>query len=247
MEIELNYTDWKSQVDTKKIPYHSFNKGRLKYLVAVDGNLFFIHQLSNNDLQDYEDNYLSGEGAKVLETDMSGRKVTRTAATQKGWKYQAFFIEYEASVGTLYCRDHDNTDLSSQFSVLRYSDETTLTSTAIAVTKEVITWKPTFDYEVISGTINIDQLAASDMRIWVTAGLYNEASNNAPLSIHPFVTGGLNLSLLEYAKTDGRASKFMAYETEGAPFPTNRMQWTLRHPAGLSSPKMLVRIDLYKA
>lgn len=179
------------------------------------------------------------------DVDESGRAVIRQAATNKGWTYQALFLEYETSTGIFYCRDHLNNDLSSQFSLQRFSSESDLTQINLLVVKDVITWKPDFDYEIISGNIRQANLALLDNRMWVTGGMYNEASKYEPLVVKEFVTGGLNLTYIKEARTDGRASKFISHLTEGAPFPTNRFQWTLRHEAGVAN-KILVNLELFK-
>lgn len=185
-----------------------------------------------------------GVGSKPA-TDSTGRPIQRTAATIKGWHYQAFFFEYETSTGNIYCKDYTGNDLSSSFSILRYNNSGEITTTNADVVKDVITWKPDHDYEVVSANLKQGSKPASDLRMFVTGGMYNESTNDTPISVKSFVEGGMNLKFFDEVKTDGRASKYMPKTTEGAPYSTNRFQFTLKHHAGLEH-SILISMETFK-
>jgi hypothetical protein len=186
--------------------------------------------------------YLAGD---LNEYDESGRSIIRTAATIKGWHYHALFFEIETSTGSIVCKDHNGTDISTtEFSYIRYDDQGDVTTTDADTVKSVVTWKPAYDYEIISGNLKQKNKAAQDLRMWVTGGVYNELSNCTPISVAPFVTN-MNLSFFEETRTDGRASKYMRQTTDGVPFGTNRFQYTFEHAAGFTH-KVLISVELFK-
>ena len=181
----------------------------------------------------------------IPERDDSGRAIIRSAATIKGWHYTALFFEIETSTGSLICSDHNGTDISTtDFICHRYDINDAITTTDAYVVKSVITWKPDYDYEIISGNLKQKSASIEDLEMWVTGGLYNEASNYEPLSVKAFVTN-MNLAYFEETRTDGRASKFMQKTTEGAPFSTNRFQYVFKHSAGYAK-KILFSVELFK-
>jgi hypothetical protein len=65
IKIHLNYTDWKSNVTTKKLEHYNYIMSDRRYLLAVDGQLVFMHQLDQDDEQDYVDNFESSSNKKM--------------------------------------------------------------------------------------------------------------------------------------------------------------------------------------
>ena len=65
MEIELNYTDWKANVDSKDLAHFSYIKDNHYYLIAIDGALIFKHKLDIDDNADYETKYLAEANKKL--------------------------------------------------------------------------------------------------------------------------------------------------------------------------------------
>lgn len=65
IKIELNYADWKSNVDTKALDHFSYVIGDTYMLIAVDGQLQFNHKLDQDDKADYETNYLPSANKKM--------------------------------------------------------------------------------------------------------------------------------------------------------------------------------------
>lgn len=181
----------------------------------------------------------------IPDRDESGRSIVRTAATVKGWHYQALSVEFQTGTGTVFCKDAFGNDLSNLFDVRRYDVNNVITNSAMNTVKSVLTFKIDIDFEIISGSLRQTSLSNSDLRVWVTGGMFNELNNYEPISVKEFVTGGLNLALVEDVITDGRASKFMKHITEGAPFPTNRFQYTFTHDAGFQK-AVLITMEIFK-
>jgi len=65
MEIELNYADWKSNVDTKELDHFSYTQDNHYHLLALDGILIFKHKLDIDDNLEYETNYLPNANKKL--------------------------------------------------------------------------------------------------------------------------------------------------------------------------------------
>jgi len=57
VNIELSYTDWKNEVDTKGLDHFYFITNDQYQLIAIDGPLVFKHFLDQDDVTDYETNY----------------------------------------------------------------------------------------------------------------------------------------------------------------------------------------------
>ena len=65
INIDLNYTDWKSNVDSKGLDHFSYISGERYFLMAIDGQLVFKHHLDQDDVADYEANYLPSANKKM--------------------------------------------------------------------------------------------------------------------------------------------------------------------------------------
>lgn len=148
--------------------------------------------------------------------DITGRPIVRYAATVKGWHYQAHSVQFEVNkLGSVYNKDKDGNDLG--FAELKIYDDngdecTTQGSADTDGVKTVLTWKPDFDFEIISGHVRQLQKETVDSYVYVTARIATGlAAPNDWLDL-PFVQGGVNLNYIgadEPLKTDGRASKLV--------------------------------------
>ena len=57
IKIELDYTDWKNEVTTKKLEHYSYKKNGAYQILGVDGQLVFEHDLDPDNVDDYETNF----------------------------------------------------------------------------------------------------------------------------------------------------------------------------------------------
>lgn len=65
MEIKIaDYTEWKNHVSGKSLPHFSYFKNDTYDLKAVDGNVVYTHDLSVDDVADYETNLLPDANGK---------------------------------------------------------------------------------------------------------------------------------------------------------------------------------------
>lgn len=65
IELELNYTDWKNNVDTKELKHFSVAVSDRYQLFAFDGPIIYKHFLDQNDVADFETNYLPTSNQRV--------------------------------------------------------------------------------------------------------------------------------------------------------------------------------------
>jgi hypothetical protein len=244
--IEVTWAEFKQLLGTS-IGWVYVQADDLSYslYVSYNGLIVKCYLIPNSaDITEFEANYKS-LGNRPIEVDSDGRQVTRLAATNKGWHYQAYFFEIETATGT--CHNHDrNGNNLNEIVVHRYDSNNQITNVTENTVKTVVTMKRAIDFEIVSGRISQINPASSDIRMWVTAGVYNELNNYSEISVVSFVEGGMNLRYFEESETDGRASKYIKYNTVGVPFPTNRFQYIIKHDAGVTH-KIQIRMDLYKA
>jgi len=190
------------------------------------------------------------------EVDSEGRQIVRMAAGKKGWTYLSHPIEIETSkIGGSFSSDYTGTPRTDFDLQLFDSSGTEITTQGTADTdcvKTVITFKPTYDYEILSGSIYQIGTPTTDVRLWVVGGAFNVTTNTA-VSVKEFVTG-FNMRYVgdnDHIETDGRASKHLTSDitSSGLPFPTyhgNCFQYILTHEAGLNH-KIMVTMEYFRA
>ncbi len=175
----------------------------------------------------------------IPDKDKSGRQVIRTAATEKGWSYSIPEIEITTSKlnGALQF-DHEGNSTGHIICKIYDVNDAEITQQANegnAVKTEII-WSPPTDHEILGGKLHMPSAPSVDVRMTVTGGMVDDIGSD-PVAAG-FAKAFIPSMNLKYIKpelqmdTDGRASKFMALTTEGAPHPTNKFKITLRYPQG---------------
>jgi len=215
----------------------------------VSGDLIVNNGVSDLSVSEGLD-WLSKFETSNVEIDTEGRQISRVAAGRKGWTYIAHPIETTTStVNGCYSSDYTGT-ARTDFEMKLYDvNGTEITTQGTADTdcvKTVITFKPLYNYEIISGNIFQKDTTTSDIRLWVIGGLFLE-STNTPLSVKEFISG-INFKYVgndDHIETDGRASKMMTKDLAsiGYAYPTyqgNCFQFIITHPAGIKHDLMTV-------
>ena len=251
MNIEISWSEFKTQIISKslKIQYVSSNDNY--HIVAFD-SLFKLYCIlpigvDHADTLDFEANYKSTSNLKIEDVDSEGRQVTRTAAGKAGWTYFAHPIEFETSkIGSLYESLHSGS--SRGFSSIKFynsSDvEVTSAENEADIVKTVILCKPSYDYELLSGTLQQIVSPSTDIRIWVIGGII-EFGNSY---VKEFA-GGVNMRYFdsnESLKTDGRAAKYMKKDIPGVPYQANQLQIIVKHNAGVQH-KLMLTLEYFRA
>lgn len=142
---------------------------------------------------------------RVQDLDATGRVITRTAATQKGWRTELQAIEAKTSSDWFYHKDQNQNDLNIT-SVTMYDEQGQVTSQEFQAVKTVVRWAPSFDYEIIGGKITQEEKPMTDVRFWILgAPAFGGVA---------FSQGGVNLKKIgehNEVSVDGRAAKYMPY------------------------------------
>lgn len=215
-KIELNWSDFKNNIDSRMLNIQYFEKGSQYFLYAFDGHLTFFCKIEKEEATDFETNYKSSSNSQLKDRDITGREIVRTAATIKGWHYQFHCVQFEVNkLNSIYNKDADNIDLG--FAELKVYDNqgqecTTQLSADTNGVKTIVTWKPNYDFEIVAGNIRQVSKETVDSYVHVRAKVATglQAPNNW-LTV-PFTAGGINLKYIgadETLKTDGRASKLL--------------------------------------
>ena len=244
--IEVSWTEMKSFVDARSLSCQWLDIGDTYYITAIDGSFSLSCQIlkdGGTPQTEFEASYKSA-GNKTF-TDADGSNLTRTKATKKGWTYHLCGIEFETSVlGSIYHKDVDGTDLGE--TTIKFYDnvDTEITTQGTADTdcvKTVLEFEPTYDYEIIGGTIKTEDAVTSDYRVWVIAVPdLTPAQGGTKVMVE-----NINLKFVDPnngVEADGRASKLMTYD---ATYHTNKLQVTVKHPTG-GKKKILLALELYR-
>jgi hypothetical protein len=222
----------------------------------------------NEDITDVNDaiNYLKDIKTNI-EIDDEGRQVHRPAYGKKGWTYLAHPVEFETSKdGSVYSsdwQDQDRGDYTLKFykangteivDAGEYADKQAHLDAECVETR--ITVSPNYDYEVISGKVDIHTRPTTNVRMWVIGGIIDTTNTKPweyPASSGVFhvkeFAGGVNFKFVESNQefeTDGRASKFMCKTKTGVPYNANQFQIIMRHDAGVKQEFMLT-LEYFRA
>lgn len=65
IEIKLDYTNWKSNITEKGLDHFYYKNGDRYNIIAVDGPIYYTHELDQDDSADYESNFISQANKKM--------------------------------------------------------------------------------------------------------------------------------------------------------------------------------------
>lgn len=171
-------------------------------------NKYEIEQIINSGEYEPEPN--------AMLYDSAGRPISRSSFAPTGWHYQAHSVQFEVNkLGSLYNKDDLGNDLG--FCEIKiYDDEdnecVTQGSADTDGVKTIVTWKPDFDFAVISGNIRQLTKETVDSYLYVNGKIYTGLPAPYDYLKVPFVQGGINLNYIgadEPLKTDGRSAKLI--------------------------------------
>lgn len=261
--ITTDITAAKADANKMKYDYEKSDIPVALDYINLKGDVLDIYtkaDLSESQESDLDDIVEAHDGIPLLEPeieiDNEGRQVSRIAAGKKGWTYIAHPIEIETSViDGCFSSEYTGTARTDFEMELYKADGTLITTQGVADTdcvKTVLTFKPLYDYEIISGNIFQSLTTTEDVRIWAIGGAFAVGSNT-PVSVKEFASG-INMKFIgndDHIETDGRASKIMTKDITayGLAFPTyqgNCFQFIITHPAGYKHNIMAV-LEYFRA
>jgi hypothetical protein len=248
MQVSLSWTDFKAQVVYKEKV--RFNDRDTFYLISYtdDGGIFetSIPKDSGADQTDFETNYKSLANKKVeRQRDTDGRVINKVAAARPGWTYLLIPIEFStAKLNSLDAKLVDGANRPG-ITIKYYNNsdaEVTDAQYENTIVKTVLDFEPSFDYEIIGGTVQQHTKPTTDIHLWVIAvpDVAEQYGGSKEM------IGGVDLRFIDPAdkiNADGRASKYMTYS---ATYHTNKLRLVLKHAAGLQH-ELMLSFEIFRA
>lgn len=211
----MTWNNFKTWLDATGALLSETQKGTSYILTGQYNNITKwckIKAVQANDKADYEANYQSRANPTVM--DSNGVYLSRTKIAPSGWHYQAHSVEFEVNkLGSIYNKDYEGNDLGFADLKVYNSSGTELTTQGSADTggvRTVVTWKPDFDFEIVSGNVRQITRETVDSYLYVNARVATGLAAPNDWLVVPFVQGGVNLQYIgadEPLKTDGRTPK----------------------------------------
>lgn len=242
-----SWTDFKNLVTTKKlIPQYSDTIHSYE-IYATEGIYVWTIGLpkGSSDATDFENNYQANYNKPVETVDSDNAKIIRAKAAQAGWTYHLTSPEFETSVvGSLYHKDVSGNDLGE--ATLKFYDSnlnelTTQGSCDTDCVETHLIFEPSWDYEIIGGTIKSISTVTENVRVWVIAVPDIPAGSGGS----KVMVQGINLKFIDSnngVKADGRVAKYMTYN---ATYHTNKLKLVIKHPAGYKE-KLTIMFELFR-
>lgn len=181
--------------------------------------------------------------------DTDGALIVRTKAAKKGWSFWAVAAEITTSTinGTLFCKTYDDVNIPwVNCKIYNASDQEITTAGLLdenlnTCVKTVLDFEPTFDFEIIGGTLRINSNPAQDARLWIVGAPDIPAQFGGSKEF----ASGINLKFLAPDSSfdiDGRVTKYLVYN------PTThqgKMRVIIKHQAGIQLNTQII-IHMYR-
>lgn len=198
------------------------------------------------DQIDFEDNYKDNTNKSLTSVDSEGSKLSRTKITKTGWSFHMNGVQFVTStLDSVYNKDDKGNDLGFATMTLYDDQDVEITNQATADTscvKTVIDWEPSFDYEIIGGSIKMAQQTTEDVYMYCIG-----------VPDIPAQLGGskeficcVNMKFIDShasLKADGRTSKTLKYDPV---YHTNKMRLIITHNPGIKCDLLLI-FEIFKA
>jgi hypothetical protein len=243
---KISYADFKQFVSTKKAPVQFVDFTSHYIIQAKDGYFEYetvIVKDSNADQTDFEAGIKLTANQSIMDTD--GATLVRVKAAKTAWTYGVIPIEFRtADFNSTVSILHDLTNrigVSTKF-YDNYSTEVTDVANEAQITRTVVDFEPTYNYEIIGGQVQQHTKPNTDIRVWVTAVPDIPVGSGGSKEM----VGGVNLRFIDPSdkiEADGKASKFMKYD---ATYHTNKLRFTIRHDAGVQH-DLLILLNIFRA
>lgn len=250
LSIELSWSEFKTAI-AAGLPYNYIDRSGNYIIYAVDGPITYsclVPKNSDSDQAEFEATYKAAASSTYSQFDTDGAAITRVKAAKKGWTYQALGFEFSTSTlsTSLYCKDHTGSDISGISLKLYDGNDAEITTAGVAnanllmARKTVIDFEPTYDYELIGGTMRTATTITDNMRLWIVAVPDIAAPTGSKV-----MANGIALKYLTPGNVmdmDGRVSKYLSYN---ATYHTNKLRLILTYSAGVTEDLAIV-LEHYK-
>jgi hypothetical protein len=209
----------------------------------------YSQETNDADKSDFETNFKPLGNTPLDQIDTDGAHIFRIKAAKRGWSYWAIPVEFTTStlLGSLHCKTSDNTDIPwVNCKIYNGSDQEITTAGLLnanlnTCVKTVLDFEPTFNYEIIGGSLRVNSNPAQDVRVWIVGApdipaIYGGSKEFA---------SGINVKFLaadNVLQVDGRVTKALIYNATDH---RGKMRIIIKHPAGLQVNFMLI-LELYR-
>lgn len=164
--------------------------------------------------------------------DIDGAMIVRTKAAKKGWSFWAIPIEFTTSTlgGTIYCKTSDGNNIpwiSCRIYDVNNVEIVDAQNLGVCV-KTVIDFEPTFDFEIIGGSLRVHENPATDIRLWIVGAPDIPAQFGGSKEF----ASGVNLKFMAPNASfdiDGRVTKYLTYNPVTH---QGKMRIIIKHPPG---------------
>lgn len=185
--------------------------------------------------------------ANQFDTDFA--QIVRVKAAKRGWSFWAVPIEVTTSTidGSLFIQDVAGSPIPWINCKIYDGNNAEITTPGLLnanlnqCVKTVIDFEPTFDFEIIGGSLRINSNPSQDVRLWIVG------APDIPVNLggSKEFASGINLKFLgadSPLEIDGRVTKFLQYNPSTH---QGKMRIVLKHPAG-TQVNMQLTIQLYR-
>lgn len=260
------WTQWKAVYAVKGLPFQYEDDGTMYTVWTYDSPEVHMCQIwkgtvpdsvtdaysqsqNDTDKTDFETNYKSLGNGAVGQIDTDGAQIVRIKAAKRGWSFWSIPIEIVTSTigGSLFCQDNTGTNIPwvsckiYDGSNVEITDPGVLNANLNQCVKTVIDMEPTFNFEIIGGSIRINSNPSQDVRLWVVAAPDIPAGSGGSKEF----ASGVNLKFLQADNSweiDGRVTKAVTYDPV---YHSGKIRLILKHPAGTQVNLMFIA-QLYR-
>lgn len=238
----ISYTALKNYSLQHSIPIKWIEEETSYDLFVIDKELIFSHSInkdiSSSELTDFLTNIKNVVTPFFEQIDSDGANIVRIKAAKKGWSFWALPIELNTSTigGSVYAKDSLGNDIPGISCRIYNSSDVEITVPGLldvnlgTCVKTVLDFEPTFDYELIGGSLRINSNPVQDVRLWIVGA----PDIPANLGGSKEFASGVNLKFLAPDSAfdiDGRVTKYITYNPVTH---QGKLRIILKHPPGLN-------------
>lgn len=250
--MKIEWTTFKAFVVARSLSIQWVEDTAFYYLSIFDGTIKYECELDKNptdstNLNDFVNNFKAIGNASL--SDIDGIPFYRLKASKKGWSYWAVPVEFSTSTlsGTLFCQDSAGNDISWVNCKIYKADGSEITTAGLAginltqCVKTVVDFEPTFDYEIVGGSLRVNSNPSQDVRLWIVGAPDIPAQYGGSKEF----ASGINVKFLaadNVLEVDGRVTKYMTYNATDH---RGKLRMILKHPAGANVSFMII-IEIYR-
>lgn len=260
------WTEWKVVYAAKGLPFQYDDDGSIYTIWTYDNLEAHVCQIfkgtvpdsvtasyaqatNDSDKTDFETNYKNSGNTTLAQIDTDGASIVRIKAAKRGWSFWSVPIEIVTSTlgGSLFCQDNAGNNISWITCKIYDGSNNEITTAGLlnanlnTCVKTVIDFEPTFNYEIIGGSLRVNSNPGSDIRMWIVAA----PDIPAYLGGSKEFTSGINLKFLSADNSwevDGRVTKSVTYDPV---YHSGKIRMIIKHPAGTQVNLMFVA-QLYR-